>query len=130
MKKGAKTNLKNKMTSLFLKVEGATPIKKVWDFLIVHQEYDYSMKEISNFAGVSYSQIKMIWPDLVKRKIVVITRKIGKSKMYKLNLKNPVVKEFIDYFWAVIDAELNKKEKGEYSYSNGRGLGTATTRTI
>jgi|SRR3989338_7754392 len=130
MKKRAKTNVGDKMVSLFLKVEGATPINKVWDFLIVHQEYDYSMKEISKFAGVSYSQIKLLWPGLVKRKIVAMTRKVGKSKMFKLNLTNPVVKEFIDYFWAVIDAELSKRERGTCPYTNGKGAGIAIAKTI
>ena len=29
--------------------------------------------------------------------------------MYKLNIKNPVVNKFIDYYWAVVDAVVRRE---------------------
>ena len=37
------------------------------------------------------------------------TRVVGKAKMYRLNLKNPVVNRFIDYYWAVVDSVVRKE---------------------
>ena len=92
------------MASAFLRVEGNTVKNRIWNFLIVHSEFDYSMKE-------SYTALKEIWKELVGRKIVLHTRDVGKAKMYKLNRYNPQVEKFIDYYWAVADS-VAKKELG------------------
>ena len=94
--------------SIFLKEQGNTPINRIWNFLIVHSEFDYSMKEIARYAGVGYTTLKRIWKDFKKRSIIIQTREIGKAKMYKLNLNNPVVKRFIDYYWSVIESVIEK----------------------
>jgi len=99
------------MVSAFLKAEGNTVKNRIWNFLIVHSEFDYSMKEIAKHSDVSYTALKDIWKELVDRKIVIHTRDVGKAKMYKLNRYNPQVEKFIDYYWAVVDS-VAKKESG------------------
>lgn len=97
------------MKSIFLKKQGNTPKNRIWDFLIVHSEFDYSMKEIAKHSGVSYTTMKRLWKSFKKKKIVTRTRIIGNAKMYKLNVDNPVVKKFIEYFWEVIEQEIDGK---------------------
>jgi len=100
--------------SLFLKSYGDSPMLRVLDFLIVFSEFDYSMKDIAKNAKIGYTTLKLLWKTLVDRKIVILTRTVGKAKMYKLNQENPEVKEFIKLFWLVIEREtdrLLKKEK-------------------
>lgn len=112
--------------SIFLKEQGNTPVNRIWNFLIVHQEFDYSMKEIARYSNVGYTTLKRVWKDFKKKKIVIQTRAIGKAKMYKLNLSNPVVKRFIDYYWSVVESIIekglvkNRKEsnKGDYASSS------------
>ena len=81
----------------------------------MHSEFDYSMKDIAKFSDVSYTALKEIWKELIRRKIVVNRRKVGKARMYKLNRENPQVEKFIMYYWSVVDLEvdrqLSKKEK-------------------
>ena len=103
--------------SAFLQEEGNTPKNRIWGFLIVHSEYDYSMRDIARYSSVGYTTLKEIWKEFKEKKIVVQTRAVGKAKMYKLNLKNPVVNKFIDYYWAVVDAVVRRdnKIKGEES---------------
>ncbi|MBI3034955.1 hypothetical protein HYY71_01405 [Candidatus Woesearchaeota archaeon] len=96
------------MKSVFLQEEGNTPKNRIWGFLIVHSEYDYSMKDIARYSKVGYTTLKEIWKEFKEKKIVVQTRAVGKAKMYRLNLKNPVVNKFIDYYWAVVDAVVRK----------------------
>ena len=109
--------------SVFLQEEGNTPKNRIWGFLIVHSEYDYSMKDIARYSGVGYTTLKNIWKEFRGKKIVLQTRVVGKAKMYRLNLKNPVVNKFIDYYWAVVESavekELGVKSKAkiqEYDY--------------
>lgn len=99
------------MVSMYLKLEGSTVKNRIWDFLIVYSEFDYSMKDIARYSKVSYTALKEVWKEFADRKIVVFTRNVGKAKMYRLNVKNPVVKKFIDFYWAVIENEIKGKEK-------------------
>lgn len=101
------------MKSIFLKKQGATPKNKVLDFLITYSELDYSLKEIAKYSGAGYSTIKLLIKKLEKDKWVVATRKISKIRLYKLNITNPEVKKFIDFYWEVIENEIKGKDKEE-----------------
>jgi len=101
------------MASAFLRLEGKTVKNKIWDFLIVHSEFDYSMKDIAKFSKVSYASMKNIWKEFIDRKLVIHTRDVGRAKMYKLNKKNPQVKKFIEYFWIVVETEVRKELRME-----------------
>ncbi|MBI2658628.1 hypothetical protein HYX05_00815 [Candidatus Woesearchaeota archaeon] len=89
--------------SVFLQEEGNTPKNRIWSFLIIHSEKKNSMKDIARHSKVGYTKLKQIWKEFREKKIVLQTRTVGKAKMYRLNLKNPVVNKFIDYYWAVVD---------------------------
>tara|TARA_Y100000294_G_C8518817_1_gene321992 strand:+ start:398 stop:760 length:363 start_codon:yes stop_codon:yes gene_type:complete len=107
------------MTSTFLKLEGNTVKNRIWNFLIVHSEFDYSMKDIAKFSKVSYTSLKEIWKELIKRNIVTHTRDVGKAKMYKLNRSDPQVENFVEYYWSVIDSEVDRKfSKKEDTFSS------------
>lgn len=96
------------MTSLFLKAYGDYPKNRVLDFLITFQDYDYSMKDIAKNAGIGYTTLKSFWRELVDRKIVIFTRKVGKAKMYKLNKQNPEVQKFMEFYFSVLELETDK----------------------
>ena len=100
--------------SKFLELFGESPINKVIDFLVVFDQFDYSMADIAENAGVGYSTLKELIPKLQKKKIIVKTRISGKSSMYKINNDNPSVRRFIEFYWdltnQVARKELNKKE--------------------
>ena len=99
------------MKSLFLKKQGANPKNKVLDFLITYSELDYSLKEIAKHSEAGYSTVKLLIKKLVKDKWIIPTRKISKIKLYKLNVNNPEVKKFIEFYWEVIENEIKGKEK-------------------
>ena len=83
----------------FLEVFGETPTLKVLDFLIVNEDFDYSMTDIAHHSGIGYATLKLFWPRLEQAKIVIQTRSVGKAKMYRLNFANPIVKKFRDFYW-------------------------------
>ena len=66
-------------TSIFLEQERATPKNKVLDFLIVHQEFDYSLKDIANYARVSYPGVKQLKKELLRDQWIIQTRRVGKA---------------------------------------------------
>ena len=85
--------------SVFVDVFGGSPIIKVLDFLITFQNYDYPLTEIAKNSGVSYSTLQTFWERLVRNNLVIKTRRVGKSDLYKLNTINPAVKELIKLDW-------------------------------
>jgi predicted transcriptional regulator len=98
-----------KEQSIFLEVFGDNPIMRVLDFLITYQLFDYPLTEIAKNSGVSYSTLQSFWNNLERNNIVVKTRRVGKSDLYKLNTKNPAVQQIIKLDWNLIkgvDPEL------------------------
>jgi predicted transcriptional regulator len=86
----------------FVEIFGENPVIKVLDFLISFQAFDYPLTEIAKNSGVSYSTLQTVWGNLVKNKIVVKTRRVGKSDLYKLNTQNPAVKQLIKLDWSMV----------------------------
>ena len=75
---------------------------KVLDFLITFQLFDYPLTEIARNSEVSYSTLQTFWNKLEKNKIVIKTRRVGKSDLFKLNINNPAIKQLIKLDWNLI----------------------------
>ena len=100
--------LKMKEKSVFVEYFGDYPLIRVLDFLVLARDMDYSMTEICKNAGVGWTAFSEIWPHLTKKEIVIFTRKIGNAKLYRLNLKNPWVKELIKMDKVITKLETEK----------------------
>ncbi len=97
--------------TVFLEIFGDTPILRVLDFLVVNEDFDYSMTDIASLSGVGYSTLKLFWQRLEDEGIVINTRIVGKAKMYKLALTNPVIKKFRDFYWETTKHHVHNKIK-------------------
>jgi len=97
--------------SLFMKVLGDYPINRVLDFLITFKDFDYSMTDIAENAGVSWSTLNLFWKELEKNKIVKQIRVVGRAKMYRLDESNPVVQELIKMHWIISKTYTEKFRK-------------------
>ena len=106
-----KNELKN--NSVLVEVFGTNPTIKVLDFLITFADFDYPLTEIAKNSGISYSTMQTFWHKLEKNNIIIKTRRVGKSDMYKLNTSNPAVKELIRLDW-----KLTKNSKQEIEVDN------------
>jgi len=95
----------------FLEIFGDSPVLRVLDFLVVNEDFDYSMTDIASFSGVGYSTLKIFWNKLEKEGIISNIRIVGKAKMYKLNIANPVVKKFRDFYWETTKQKVHEKIK-------------------
>ncbi|MBS3155764.1 helix-turn-helix transcriptional regulator [Candidatus Woesearchaeota archaeon] len=94
--------------TVFVEVFGNNPIIKVIDFLITFQLFDYSLTEIAKNSGVGYSTLQTFWNKLENNNVVVKTRRVGKSDLYKLNTENPAIKQLIKLDWNLIKGSEEK----------------------
>ena len=97
--------------TIFLETFGDSPINKILDFLIVNEDFYYSMTDIATQSGVGYSTLKLFWNRLEKNKIVIQTRVVGRAKMYRVYLENPVVKKFRDFYWETTKQKVREEIK-------------------
>ncbi|MBI4116632.1 helix-turn-helix transcriptional regulator [Candidatus Pacearchaeota archaeon] len=88
--------------SIFTEVLGNNPVMRVLDFLITFQLFDYPLTEIAKNSEVSYSTLQTFWNKLERNNIVIKTRRVGKSDLYKLNANNPAVKQLLKLDWNLI----------------------------
>jgi DNA-binding transcriptional ArsR family regulator len=95
--------------SIFLETFGDPPLLRVLDFLIIHEEFDYSLTDIAMLSGVSYSTIKTLWKGLEKHHIILLTRRVGKAKMYRLDNTNPTVTKLKEFYWATVKNTARKR---------------------
>ena len=91
-----------KSETIFVEVFGSNPVIRVLDFLITFQLFDYPLTEIAKNSKVSYSTLQTFWHRLEKNKLIIKTRRVGKSDLYKLNINNPAIKQLIKLDWNLI----------------------------
>lgn len=82
--------------SIFIRTFGDYPLIRILDFLIYSRDFDYPVTEIAKNADVNFQTLKKLWPKLEQNRIVVSTRTLGGTILYKINTRNPVVKKIIE----------------------------------
>ena|SRR3989304_1295245 len=88
--------IKEKEVSVLVEYFGEHPIVKIIDFLIENKPFDYSKKQIMEEAGISKATLFKYFPKLEEAEIVKVSRKFGKTKLYKINTENTIVKKVIE----------------------------------
>ena len=87
-----------KKIPIFVKVLGNSPKARVLDYLIETRGLDICLTDLARNSGVSRVTIIRMWKELIKEKMIIFTRTIGRAKMFKLNEKNPYIEKMIDIF--------------------------------
>ena len=83
-------------------------VSQIMDFFLDHKEFDYSPAEIAKKTGLSFRTIFRELPYLEKNQLIYISRKIGKTNMYRLNIDFQAV-SFLEKF-AFQMSQLQVKE--------------------
>lgn len=95
--------------SVFLQAFGKkSPVLRILDFLMDNLGSDYSKTEIAKGSDLSRGTLFSVWPRLEALELVVLTREVGRAKMYKLNKKNPIARKLIELDDAVSDFYASK----------------------
>jgi hypothetical protein len=93
-------------------VLGKVPMIQVLDFMMEYMEYDCTIKEIIDHTGVGPTDMKRDFPGLVESGVVMETRKIGVSQLYRLNDVN-VVTEALFELDRVLSDDVSVEITGE-----------------
>jgi DNA-binding transcriptional ArsR family regulator len=94
------------------KVFSSRAVSQIMDFFLDHKEFDYSPGEIAKKTGLSFRTIFRELPYLEKNQLIYISRKIGKTSMYRLNTDLQAV-TFLEKF-AFDMSQLQIKEIPSY----------------
>lgn len=81
------------MTSIF----GNSPQVKLIDLLLIGRGLEYSISDMAEHAGIGRSSVYRMLDKLIKKKIIVQTRKIGRIRLYDINEQNEKVKKLIKF---------------------------------
>lgn len=82
--------------SLLIKFLGENPVFKIIDFLIENKGMDLTKKDIVDGAEISRASLFNYWKQIEEQEIVLVTRKFGKTKLYTLNSRNPIIKKLLE----------------------------------
>lgn len=82
--------------SVFVQTFGDYPLIRILDFLIYSRDFDYPITEIAKHAHVNFQTLKKLWPKLEKDGTVIATRTLGGTRLYRINMKNPIVKRVVE----------------------------------
>ena len=102
--------------SLLLNLTGDIPLFKIIDFLLENKGMDFSKTDIAKGAGISRASLFNYWIEVEKHKLVRVTRSFGKTKLYTLNVKNPVTQKIIELERTLIVETMDK------AYNNRKKL--------
>ena len=94
--------------SLFIEFMGDSPMIRVLDYLLTERELDFSITDMAENSGIGRATLYRIWGNLIKNKIIVHTREIGKAKLFKLNMGNNKIKKLIEIYDMLALEELKK----------------------
>ena len=82
--------------SLLIKFLGENPAIKIVDFFIENKGLDVTKKQIIEGSGLSRAALFKYWKQLETNDIVQVNRQFGKTKLYTLNTKSPLVKKLLE----------------------------------
>jgi len=105
--------MEEKNESAFLEYFGDTPKLKFLNFLIGNHFFDFNMTDIAKESNISYNSLLTFFKEFLDKGIIIKTRKVGKSDMYKLNLDNPIAKNFLRFAWFLTKQDLGIDENIE-----------------
>ena len=94
--------------TLLIRCLGNSPALRIVDFFLDNRLFDYSKSEILKDLGVGRATFFKYWKDLEEFGVVKVTRQIGKSKLYRLNEGNEVVKKLM-----ALDSALCERAAGK-----------------
>jgi biotin operon repressor len=90
--------------TLLLKYLGNSPTLRIIDFFLDNPLSDYSKNEIASNLAMSRVTFFKYWKELEKSGALIVTRKIGRATLYKLDRTNEIVKQLI-----TLDMTISKK---------------------
>jgi predicted NACHT family NTPase len=103
---------KKEYQSLLLKTLGDSPKLGIVDFFLDNPLFDFTKKEVIEALGMSKQTSYKYFKDIEEYGIVIVSRRIGKAKLYKINLENPIVK-MLNKYTEQLSLQIAEQEKAK-----------------
>lgn len=81
--------------SMLLETIGDTVENRILDFMIEGKGFEYSKKDIAEGCGISRPTVYKVLPDMIKEKIILSTKKIGRIELYSINPESEKVRRLM-----------------------------------
>ena len=88
--------MKSKKLSIFLRVLGDSPKARVLEYLIETKGLDICLTDLAKNSRISRATLIRMWKDLIKERVIIPTRNVGRAKMFKLNEENQYIERLIE----------------------------------
>lgn len=85
-----------KQDSVFIRTFGRSPMTRLLDFLMENNVFDYPKSGIAESTGISRVTLDKLLPELLRSKIIKITRQIGRATMYQFDRGSPTGKALLN----------------------------------
>ncbi|MCX6660167.1 MAG: winged helix-turn-helix domain-containing protein [Candidatus Bathyarchaeota archaeon] len=96
--------------SLLTKAFGYSPKLRIIDLFMTTPYFDFDKEELTRELGMSKQTVYKNFKDLEELEIIMISRKIGRATMYRINRDNPLVKR-LDEIVNEASFQIAKKEE-------------------
>lgn len=83
--------------SVVIKTLGNSPKLRIVDFFLDNPMFDFTKKEVIEALGMSKQTFYKYFPELEEYEIVKVSRRIGRAKLYRVNLEHPLVSMLREY---------------------------------
>ncbi len=83
--------------SLLLRTLGDSPRLRIIDFFLDNPFFDFTKKEVMEALSMGKRTFYKHFKEIEKYGIVLVSRKIGRAKLYRINLEHPLVKALRKY---------------------------------
>ena len=100
---------KKEYESILIKTLGDSPKLRIIDFFLDNPLFDFTKEEVIEALGMSKQTFYKYFPDLERYGIVKVSRKIGRAKLYKINLEHPLI-EMLREYEKKISLQIAEKE--------------------
>ena len=96
------------MKTNFVEIMGDNPTARILDFLIENDRDSWTMVEIRDGAKVGYSTLKIILPQMLKNKLIIVKKTVGKSRLFTINKENPIIKKVYELYNTINKIEIKR----------------------
>jgi len=83
--------------SLLVRALGESPKLRIIDYLLDYPIASFTKKEIIEGLSMSKQTFYKYFGDLEKLGLVTVSKRIGRVSLYRINLKNPMVRMISEY---------------------------------
>jgi Fe2+ or Zn2+ uptake regulation protein len=98
------------MASIFIRYLGNSPKIRILDYLLTVRELDFSLTDIAENSGIGRATLYRLLDDMIKEKIIIPTRTVGRAKLFKLNMENTQIKQITKLYDSFLLQNLKQGE--------------------